>query len=81
MQSLNEIITDEQTGKPTIKGTYVTTDIVIDKLADGATIEEIAQTLRITKDQIKAVLKYTLQVRQARAIYLYANNTDSRYNS
>lgn len=81
MTAFNEIVTDEKTGKPVIKGTSVTTDLVIDKLAEGATIDEIAETLRITKDQIKAVLKYTLHVRQTRVAYVYACNTDSRHNN
>lgn len=77
----NEIVTDEETGKPTIKGTSVTTDLVIDKLSEGATIEEIAKTLRITRDQIKAVLNYTLRVREMRALYVYAYSANSGYHS
>lgn len=81
MRSFNEIVTDEETGKPKIKGTSVTIDLVIDKLAEGATLEEIAETLKITRDQIKAVLQYTLHARQRRAIYLYAHSSDSRHYS
>lgn len=48
-------------GKPVIKGTRITIEIVIEKLADGATIPEILEDYPfLTKEDIQACLKYVL---------------------
>lgn len=47
-------------GKPVIKGTRITVEIILEKLATGQTEEEILQDYpRLTKEDIRAVLAYT----------------------
>lgn len=56
-----EIIIDEKIrhGKPTIKGTRITLDEVLEMLESGMTYEEIEKEYGITKEQILAVIRYT----------------------
>ena len=46
-------------GKPTIKGTRISVELVIDLLANGAAYEEIIQSYpHLTRDDILACLHY-----------------------
>lgn len=50
-------------GKPVIKNTRVTVELILKKLSEGASIEElIEQYPRITKEDIFAVLSYSADV-------------------
>ncbi|MEK6982850.1 MAG: DUF433 domain-containing protein [Candidatus Micrarchaeota archaeon] len=57
---MSEIVIDEKIrhGKPTIKGTRITVDEVLDMLKSGMSYEEITKDYSLTKDQIVAVLTY-----------------------
>lgn len=59
-----EIIIDEKIrhGKPTIKGTRITVDEVLEMLESGMTYEEIEKEYNITKEQILAVIRYTASI-------------------
>lgn len=47
------------TGKPVIKGTRITVELVLEKLAAGETIEEILTSYpHLNRDQILACLEY-----------------------
>lgn len=46
-------------GKPTIAGTRIGVDIILDKISDGETIEEILQDYpRLTREQVVAAIRY-----------------------
>ncbi len=50
-------------GKPVIKGTRIPVDAIIKRLAEGMTIEEILEDYpRITKEDIKAALRYAARI-------------------
>lgn len=49
-------------GKPVIKGTRVPVDVLLGKLAGGATYEEVMQEYDLTREQIFAALRYAAAV-------------------
>lgn len=56
-----KIVVDEKIrhGKPTVEGTRITVDEVLDMLEAGMTYQEIEKEYGLTKEQILAVIKYT----------------------
>ncbi len=60
----HKITVDEKVrfGKPVVKGTRVSVDLVLDKLAGGMEMEEIIKEYQISKEDILAVLHYAAQV-------------------
>ena len=58
---MTEVIIDEKIrhGKPTIKGTRITVDEVLEMLETGMTYDDIKKEYGLTKEQILAVIKYT----------------------
>jgi uncharacterized protein (DUF433 family) len=57
---LKRIVIDPQVmaGKPVIRGTRITVDLVLELLAAGMSPEEISQDYRISIEDIRAVLLY-----------------------
>ncbi|MBI4686174.1 MAG: DUF433 domain-containing protein [Nitrospirae bacterium] len=58
---LNRIVTDPKVmlGKPVIKGTRLTVELIIEKIAYGETIKDIKKDYPfLTADDIKAALLY-----------------------
>ncbi len=50
-------------GKPIIKGTRITVEIILKKLSDGMTIEELLTAYpHLTKDDILAAISYSADV-------------------
>jgi len=49
-------------GKPVIKGTRLPVDVLLGKMAGGATFEEIMREYDLTRDQILAALRYAAEV-------------------
>lgn len=49
-------------GKPVIKGTRVPVAVILDELAAGTTIEDIAREYGVTLEDIRAVLRYAAEV-------------------
>lgn len=46
-------------GKPTIKGTRISVEFILERLADGWTQEQILENYpRLTKDDLRAVFSY-----------------------
>ena len=46
-------------GKPVIKGTRITVELVLEKLASGQTVEDILKSYRhLNREQILACLEY-----------------------
>jgi uncharacterized protein (DUF433 family) len=62
-------------GKPTIKGTRIGVDLIIEKLAAGESIEQLMMAYpHITKEQIYACLSYaTAVIRNEDIHYLKAS--------
>ncbi len=45
-------------GKPIIKGTRITVEAILDALASGMSIEEIAEDFMITTEEVEAAIEY-----------------------
>lgn len=58
------------TGKPTIRGTRIAVEFVIDLLAGGWTIEQILQEYNhLTREDIQACLMYVSDMLHAERVY------------
>ena len=54
---------DIMLGKPIIKGTRITVELILRKLSEGMTIDELIQAYpHLTKDDILAALSYSADV-------------------
>jgi uncharacterized protein (DUF433 family) len=49
-------------GKPVIKGTRISIDLVMDQLAARASYEEVQQTYKLTRQNILDVLGYAAEI-------------------
>lgn len=59
MENLIEINPKVMVGKPVIKGTRITVELVLEKLASGQTTEDILRAYpHLNRDQILACLDY-----------------------
>ncbi len=60
---MNYIVLDETIalGNPTIRGTRISVEFVLDSLAQGMTVEEIASEYGIDRDAILAAVSYAAQ--------------------
>ena len=57
-------------GKPVIKGTRITVELVLEKLAAGETIEQILDAHpHLTRDGIHAALEFAAQALKADVVY------------
>ena len=58
-----EIDPEVLNGKPTIAGTRIGVDLILEKLGDGETIDEILQDYpRITREQALTAIRYATQL-------------------
>ena len=55
-----EVMPGRRRGKPTIKGTRITVDDILEALANGWDINEVAENFRIPTEAIHEALKYAL---------------------
>jgi len=65
MDYKERIITDPNImlGKPIIKGTRITVELILRKLSEGMTIDELLEAYpHLTKDDILATLSYSADV-------------------
>ncbi|MGR3174153.1 MAG: DUF433 domain-containing protein [Candidatus Scalindua sp.] len=54
---------DIMLGKPVVKGTRITVELILRKMAEGMTIEELLEAYpHITKDDILAAVSYSADV-------------------
>jgi uncharacterized protein (DUF433 family) len=61
----DRIISDQKVmlGKPVIKGTRITVELILKKLSEGTSFEELMQAYpHLTKDDILATLSYSADV-------------------
>ena len=49
-------------GKPVVKGTRVTVDVVLESLANGWSVEEVAEEFKIPREAVLEALKYALKI-------------------
>ena len=70
---LDELIQVDPTimmGKPVIKGTRITVELILEKLAAGESVEQIlAAHPRLTSDSIRAALAFAARALRADVIY------------
>lgn len=58
----DRIVTDPSIllGKPTIKGSRIAVELVLDRLADGWTVDALIEAYpRLTRDDVQAALAYS----------------------
>jgi uncharacterized protein (DUF433 family) len=61
-------------GKPVIKGTRIPVDLILEKLANGDTIEELIEAYpKISKEAIYACLQFASQAIKNEVIYSKAS--------
>lgn len=57
-------------GKPIIKGTRISVELILDLLANGWTIEEILENYpHLKKEDITAALKYATEILKLEKVY------------
>lgn len=69
---MTQVISDPQImmGKPVIKGTRITVELILEKLAAGETVEQIVnEHPRITPESIQAACAFAAQALKADVIY------------
>ncbi len=61
---LKRIVVDPKVmgGKPVIRGTRITVDLILELLASGMTPEEIAKDYKISIEDIRAALLYAAKI-------------------
>ena len=56
-----EIVPGRRGGRPTVKGTRVTVDDILEALANGWSVEEVAENYRIPVEAVYEALRYALE--------------------
>ncbi len=57
-------------GKPIIKGTRITVELILEKLASGETIEQVLDAHpRLTREHIQAALSFAAEALKADVVY------------
>ena len=68
------IVVDEKIrfGRPVIKGTRVPITVVLEELATGMTVDELAREYGLTREDVLAVLDYAAHVVSEEEIHVMA---------
>ena len=56
-----EIVPGRRGGRPTVKGTRITVDDILEALANGWSVEEVAENYRIPVEAVYEALRYALE--------------------
>ena len=57
-------------GKPVVAGTRITVELILEKLSEGETIEQILEAHpRLTREGVLAALKFAAQALRADVVY------------
>jgi len=56
-----EVVADRRGGRPTVKGTRITVDDILEALANGWSVEEVAENYRIPVEAVYEALRYALE--------------------
>lgn len=76
MENLIEINQKIMVGKPVIKGTRITVELILEKLSDGETIDQILHSYpHLNREQILACLDYARRSLSLDYIYPFAVET------
>ncbi len=70
--SQNSITSDPKImmGKPTIKGTRITVELILEKLAAGETLDQIlSEHPRLTVESIRSAIAFAAEVLRADVVY------------
>jgi len=59
-------------GKPVIKDTRVSVDVILGSLAGGMSVEEVAEEYGITRDDVLAAIEYAAKLVSTEEIEEYA---------
>ena len=61
---LKRVVVDPKvmSGKPVIRGTRITVDLILELLASGMTPEEIAEDYKISVEDVRAALLYAAKI-------------------
>jgi len=62
-------------GKPVVRGTRITVDLILELLASGMTPEEIAEDYRISIEDIRAALLYAAKTLGREEIIIVESKT------
>ncbi len=56
-----EVVPGRRGGRPTVKGTRVTVDDILEALANGWSVEEVAENYKIPMEVVYEALRYALE--------------------
>jgi len=56
-----EVVPGRRGGRPTIRGTRITVDDILEALANGWSVEEVADNYRIPVEAVYEALRYALE--------------------
>ena len=70
-----EVIPGRRGGRPTVKGTRITVDDILEALANGWSIKEVAENYRIPIEAVYEALKYASET--LRKVEIIATETTS----
>ena len=56
-----EVVPGRRGGRPTVKGTRVAVDDIVEALASGWSVEEVAENYRIPIEAVYEALRYALE--------------------
>ncbi|MCD6348772.1 MAG: DUF433 domain-containing protein [Candidatus Korarchaeota archaeon] len=56
-----EVVPGRRGGRPTVKGTRVSVDDILEALANGWSVDEVAENYRIPVEAVREALKYALE--------------------
>lgn len=59
-------------GKPVIKGTRVSVDVILGSLAGGMSVDEVTEEYGITRDDVLAAIEYAAKLISMEEIEEYA---------
>jgi len=57
-----EVVPGRRGGRPTVRGTRVTVDDILEALTSGWSVEEIAENYRIPVEAVYEALRYALEI-------------------
>lgn len=76
MEELIEIDPKVMVGKPVIKGTRITVELVLEKLAGGASIDDLLHSYpHLRREQLLACLEYAYRSMSADFVFPLAHET------
>jgi len=70
-----EVIPGRRSGRPTVKGTRITVDDILEALANGWSAKEVAENYRIPIEAVYEALKYASET--LRKVEIIATETTS----